>query len=200
MANKEKILCIKKNLLPMEWIGQKVTLKLEKNTFFDICSKAGYQWIDRDIAETDTSLKQIIPYVILQTENKKETAVYKRHGTEKRLHDLWSCGIGGHINPKDKQSSSASFKEIVSSGMERELDEELIQRPKDKIPSFAGIINEEITEVGIVHMGIIFRITTNTPAHFIPGKELKNFQWVPTKDLNILNMELWSHLALELIS
>ncbi len=200
MINKEKILCVKRNLFPGSWVGQKVILNPGEKEFFDICSRTKFQWIERDIAETDPSFKQIIPYIILQTKNREKTAIYKRHGTEKRLHDLWSCGIGGHINPQDNFNASSSFKEILIAGMKRELDEEIIQRPKNQIPFFAGIINEETTAVGSVHMGVVFRLITDTPAQFVPGDELKNFQWENTANLDFLNMELWSSLALELIS
>ena len=199
MENKEKILCIQKKLLPEKWVGENNIIKLEENIFYDICQKTGFQWVDRNVAETDPSFKQIIPYIVLQTKKEKETAVYNRHGTEKRLHDLWSCGIGGHINPEDNLNGSASFKEILLAGMKRELDEELIRRPKKQLPFFAGIINEEITEVGKVHMGAVFRLITKTPDQFVPGSELKGFQWKKTSNLHSMNMELWSHLALELI-
>ncbi len=199
MGKKEKILCIKRNLLPEKWMGEKSIVKPEENIFFNICSKTGFQWVERNIAETDPSLKQIIPYIVLQTKKGEKTAIYKRHGAEKRLHDLWSSGIGGHINPVDSLNGSATFKEILFAGMKRELDEELIQRPKNHFPCFAGIINEEITEVGTVHMGIVFKLTTETPAQFVPGEELKNFQWRTTATLTCLKMELWSELALELM-
>lgn len=199
MENKERILCIQRKLLPEKWVEKKNIVKLEENIFYNICKKTGFQWVNRHTAETDPSFKQIIPYIVLQTKKEKKTAIYNRHGTEKRLHDLWSCGIGGHINPEDNLDGSASFKKILYAGMTRELDEELIQRPKNQLPFFAGIINEEITEVGSVHMGAVFRLITETPDQFIPGDELKDFQWKKTSDLDLMNMELWSHLALELI-
>lgn len=199
MADKEKILCIKKNLLPEKWIGKKSIVKLKESIFFNICSKAGFQWIERSTAETDPCFKQIIPYTILQTENGAKTAIYRRHGTEKRLHDLWSCGIGGHINHGDGLEEPISFRKILFAGMRRELDEELIQRPRGQVPFFAGIINEDMTEVGSVHMGVVFRLITETPAQFVPGEELKDFQWHSTNSLGSLNMELWSNIALDLI-
>ncbi len=199
MENKEKILCIRRKLLPEKWVGKKNIVKLEENIFYNVCRKTGFQWKDRNAAETDPSFKQIIPYIVLQTKKEQRTAVYNRHGTEKRLHDLWSCGIGGHINPEDHLNGRDSFRKILFAGMKRELDEELIQKPKNQLPFFAGIINEEITEVGSVHMGVVFRLITETPDQFVPGDELKDFHWEKTSNLESMNMELWSHLALELI-
>lgn len=86
------------------------------------------------------------------------------------------------------------------SGMERELDEELLKRPSRDTAEFSGIISEDITSVGKVHLGAVFRILTQTPEAYSPGPELSMFQWTNTSDLIQLNMELWSELALELIS
>jgi len=84
--------------------------------------------------------------------------------------------------------------------LERELTEELIKRPNLDQKEFCGVISEDVTDVGSVHLGAVFRILTQTPESYLPGPELSQFQWAKTKDLNQLNMELWSELALALIS
>ncbi len=199
MTAAEHVLCIVKKNLPEPWIQLKSILKLEINEFMAICSKAGFEFINRPDAETDPSLKQVIPYIVLQTSDFKMTAVYSRNGSEKRLHDLNSIGIGGHINPIDSTFENDDFEHILLTGMQRELDEELEQRPLDEQPDFVGIINEDITDVGKVHFGAVFRIVTNTPQAFVPGEELFDFKWMPTDQLKTLNLELWSQLALTLV-
>jgi predicted NUDIX family phosphoesterase len=130
-------------------------------------------------------------------------AIYKRKGSEKRLHDLYSMGIGGHINSMDEFQQSngqeISFKELVMAGMMRELHEELIQRPLEDRPVFRGIINEEITDVGKVHLGALFVIVTDSPQAFVPGDELFEFQWLEREHIAELNLELWSTMALQII-
>jgi predicted NUDIX family phosphoesterase len=96
--------------------------------------------------------------------------IYNRQGSEKRLHDLWSLGIGGHINPVDQQNQQSSFKDILVSGMERELGEELAKRPKQDIAGFSGIISEDITDVGKVHFGAV---VTGLKANWIKVYGLK---------------------------
>ncbi len=169
------------------------------SAFVDTCSRAGHQFVDRAEAEQDPQWQQVIPYIVLQTRDQDQTAVYLRKGSETRLHDLWSSGIGGHINLQDRSASHRSFRETLISGMTRELDEELVQRPVADQPVFHGIIKEMVTDVGKVHLGAVFQIRTATPASCVPGPELYRFQWMPTSDLASLNMELWSRLAMDLL-
>ena len=199
MNHREKVLCIKRKRLPAAWVGEKNVMEIAESSFFEICDGAGFEFKERGVVETDPSFKQIIPYVVLQTQDLKLTAAYLRNGSERRLHDLWSVGIGGHINPEDCPAHS-SFKDVVTAGMMRELDEELIKRPENERPAFCGIINEEETQVGCVHFGAVFTLRTLNPDLFKPGEELSDFTWKRTETLAKLNMELWSRLALELIS
>ncbi len=200
MSEIEKVLCINRDALPGSWIEQKTILPMDLESFIHQCSQSGYAFINRPQAEQDPGKKQVIPYILLQSQDGERTAVYNRQGSEKRLHDLWSAGIGGHINPIDRQGTTASFKEILISGMERELDEELIQRPKTDRVEFSGVISEDITPVGSVHLGAVFRILTADPQAYLPGPELFGFKWIHTKTLSDLNLELWSELALSLIN
>ena len=200
VSKKEKVLCIKRNLLPASWVQKKTIVPLVLDKFVEKCCDAGFEFINRPDAEKDGSYKQIIPYIILQTRDFEKTAMYNRQGSEKRLHDLWSIGIGGHINPIDMETQADSFLKILNNGMERELNEELEKRPKQDIPSFVGLISEDETDVGKVHLGAVFRILTNSPEKYHPGNELFQFTWEKTKNLERLNLELWSKLALKLLS
>jgi predicted NUDIX family phosphoesterase len=181
-------------------VQEKTILPLELDDFIDTCSAKGFEFILRSDAEKDVSYKQIIPYIILQTQNLEKTAIYNRQGSEQRLHDLWSIGIGGHINTIDRVTPNDSFLKILMTGMERELTEELDQRPKNDGPQFVGVISEDVTDVGKVHLGAVFRILTHAPEKFLPGFELFEFTWKKTDKLEQLNLELWSKLALKLLS
>jgi len=200
MNKEEKVLCIQRDRLPPSWVRPKSIVPMNLTTFIEECTLSRFAFINRTEAEDSSDLKQVIPYIVLQTKDLDQTAVYNRQGSEKRLHDLWSLGIGGHINPVDQENGQASFKDILISGMERELDEELIERPNLDQAKFCGIISEDITDVGSVHLGAVFQILTKNPESYLPGPELFRFQWAKTKNLNQLNMELWSQLALALIS
>ncbi len=208
--SKEQVLCLEANRLPPSWMAEKVVLPLPMEEFISQCADSGFSFVDRNQAETDPSYKQVIPYLVVQTQDKTRTAAYLRKGSEKRLHDLWSIGIGGHINPQDAEnqethkqkigSGKEDFQQILVSGMGRELDEELTRRPCQDRLQFAGIISENATEVGRVHLGAVFSLLTTKPEDYLPGPELRDFQWVDSRNLSSLNLELWSVMSLELFA
>ncbi|MCA1792543.1 MAG: phosphoesterase [Desulfotignum sp.] len=193
-------MCIHQDRLPEKWMAKTAVIPMDLEDFVQTCTRAGYDFVPRDDAENNPALQQVIPYIVLQTQDLGATAVYNRQGSEKRLHDLWSLGIGGHINPMDSTNSGSAFQDILVAGMTRELDEELEKRPDQEQPSFCGIINENITDVGRVHLGAVFQILTPTPGSYMPGPELSEFQWQATNELGTLHMELWSTLSLDLIN
>jgi len=196
----EQVLCIDRKNLPASWVTQRTVLPMHFSTFSATCTKAEFSFVRRGIAEEDRQKKQIIPYILLQTADGGMTAAYNRQGSEKRLHDLWSIGIGGHINPEDSAMETDSFESILKNGMQRELDEELARRIAGDPIEFIGIISEDITPVGSVHMGAVFLIKTQDPEGYLPGDELHSFTWHATQKLSQLNLELWSELSLELIN
>ncbi len=200
MTGSETVLCIKRSMLPGSWVEPRSIVPLDLDVFIETCSISGFEFLNRKDAEKDPEYKQVIPYIVLQTRDMKKTALYNRQGSEKRLHDLWSVGIGGHINPIDRDGQDASFRQILTAGMERELNEELDKRPLNENPDFMGVISEDITDVGKVHLGAVFRIRTDHPEEYLPGAELFQFTWTETGSLYTLNMELWSSLALCLLS
>lgn len=196
----EQVLCINRKNLPASWVAQRTVLPMNFSTFVATCTNAKFSFIHRGIAEEDRQKKQIIPYILLQTSDASMTAAYNRQGSEKRLHDLWSIGIGGHINPKDTAMEADSFENILKTGMQRELDEELTRRILTDPIEFIGIISEDITPVGSVHMGAVFLIRTQDPEGYLPGDELHSFTWHATQKLSQLDLELWSELSLELVN
>ncbi len=233
MEKKEKVLCVKRKSLPQGWIKKRSVSKIDENIFYNACAESDFAWKDRSRVEMDPSYKQIIPYIVIQTRDILKTAIYRRKGSEKRLHDLWSMGLGGHINPVDdidfqpgdtrnmpgearsipgiscveeldKASNNTCgnspdvLKKIIYSGMMRELYEELAGRPPNLKPLFKGVINEEETDVGQVHLGVVFQILTDCPELFVPGEELVGFQWQNTVKLGRFHMEIWSQLCLKL--
>jgi len=189
-------LCFAKNDLPAQWTKQKVSIKLNEQEFKEVLDNTDFTFKNRDFAEQDFDFKQVIPYIIIQNPQKNLTAVYKRKGSEKRLNDLWSAGIGGHVNISD--NNEESVYKTIKNGMLRELSEEITDMPENTSINFCGIINEEETEVGKVHIGAVYKIISDNSDLFIPGEELDSFKFIRNDNLTDLNMELWSRLALEL--
>lgn len=110
----------------------------------------------RGEVETDPSFKQLIPYVIFlhrDSDGRQSVFQYTRGKGmgEGRLHSKRSVGIGGHISSDDVNGAAEhAFEE----GMRRELDEEVaIDSPYTA--RCVGLINDDQTEVGSVHLGMV---------------------------------------------
>ncbi len=100
----------------------------------------------RSAMERDPSFKQVIPYLVLRDGERWFLMKRTRAGGDERLHDRWSIGVGGHLNPGDGG---------LAGGLEREWHEELVA---DFVPAFepVGLLNDDTTEVGAVHLGVVY--------------------------------------------
>ena len=100
--------------------------------------------------ETDPNYKQLIPYVVLKCG--PDLFHYRRGttGTERRLQALRSVGIGGHISEEDARGDGDPYE----NGMRRELYEE-VQIGCAWKERFLGFINDDRTQVGSVHLGVV---------------------------------------------
>ena len=59
------------------------------------------QFRPRAEAEEDPSWKQVIPYVLLRDGERIFLMRRTRAGGDERLHDRYTIGVGGHVNPED---------------------------------------------------------------------------------------------------
>ncbi|MGE3820360.1 MAG: phosphoesterase [Isosphaeraceae bacterium] len=115
----------------------------------------------RSEVEDDPSLKQIIPYVIFRCEG--EVFRYTRGGSggEARLRKRRSLGVGGHVAEED--ADGRGTLDAYEIALRRELDEEV------KIDSpgtlrRVGLINDDATPVGQVHLGVVHVYELERPA------------------------------------
>ncbi len=194
MGLDEFALCIARQDLPKSWLGTYVSLPVENQSLELFFSSTICKFGCRREIEDDSSLKQIIPYVLVYN-SKGELLAYQRHGTEQRLHQLWSVGVGGHVNQDDCTPTMLPM-ECIQCGMRRECLEEL-GIVCDKF-NLLGIINEEETAVGHTHIGIVF--ATHLTADFIPSStELGTIKFISPNDVVNIKTELWSQLAIMLL-
>lgn len=165
-------------------------------TSTNIINDMKYSFIRREIAETNFDQKQLIPYALIFN-SQGEILSYQRCGSEKRLLGIHSIGFGGHINDQDKESS---LFETLTNGLKRELWEEIGIDVSPNQMELIGMINEERSEVGHCHTGIVFQITLpiNTKCHF--NTEIGIPSWISSNEIDRYRFELWSHLALQLIA
>ena len=109
-------------------------------------------FLERRQAEQDSSFKQVIPYTLVL--HGEQVLLLRRlaKGGEARLHGKLSIGVGGHINPVD--GGPAEGSDLLDAGCRRELEEEIeIRSPYALQP--VGIINDDASDVGSVHFGLV---------------------------------------------
>jgi len=148
----------------------------------------------RDEMEQDPSYKQLIPYCIFMCDG--HVFNYRR-GTaqgEARLHSKRSVGVGGHISTLDENESEHAY--IV--GMRREIDEE-IEIQAEYTQRLVGLINDDITEVGKVHLGIVHVFDVNQPK--VSPKEASMIETGFTSPAELLEQydqfETWSQICID---
>ncbi len=100
--------------------------------------------------ETDPTYKQIIPYVVLKYGDQVFHYTRGKRATETRLQALRSIGVGGHINADDQNLFDPAYREA----MFREVAEE-VEVQSDFTERCIGLINDDSTPVGQVHLGIV---------------------------------------------
>lgn len=143
----------------------------------------------RAAMEEDPSFKQIIPYLVLRDGQDYFLMRRTRAGGDARLHDRWSIGVGGHLDPGDAD---------LAGGLRREWREELIAGFE---PGFTPIalLNDDTTPVGAVHLGVVvvadaagrpvrIRETHKLEGRFAPAAEV-----AAVRD----DLETWSRIVFD---
>lgn len=159
-------------------------------------------FVDRPDAENNPALKQIIPYLLISHKNSTADE-YKLFlvqrlatQTEKRLHNKYSIGIGGHINPVAAKDDSPA-EDIIKSGLERELHEELeVSTPYQY--KLVGYLNDDTNSVGQVHFGLVFQVMVNDENGVkVAEKDLMVGKFVSIKEIEkqFSLLESWSQIV-----
>ncbi len=104
----------------------------------------------RKEVEDDPSFKQLIPYCLFRCDGRIFHYRRGKAGGEGRLHSKRSVGIGGHISSTDQLTGDRRYLEA----MHREISEEVFLESGFR-DAFVGMINDDETPVGKVHLGIV---------------------------------------------
>ncbi|MBI2246654.1 MAG: phosphoesterase [Armatimonadetes bacterium] len=148
----------------------------------------------RSQMEHDSSMKQIIPYLIVRYGSRIFAFRRLAAGGESRLHGKYSIGVGGHINRVDVEGAS----DIVDAGMRRELLEELVIFGNWRA-RLVGVLNDDTTRVGQVHFGLVHVVDVDTSdvvvreSHSLEGRLMDSDELDGLRD----HMETWSQLILD---
>jgi len=152
----------------------------------------------RSELEEDPSFKQIIPYAIIS--HKESFCLFKRTSgqTETRLHNKFSLGVGGHMNPG---SSKESKEQYLINELKREFFEEvkLLNACLIEEIEFVGFINDDSISVGSVHIGLLYNIHLSSKDVVINEMDKMTADWIDKPDLAEFyeGMETWTRITFD---
>jgi predicted NUDIX family phosphoesterase len=149
----------------------------------------------RAAVEEDPSRKQIIPYVLITREDRLFLLKRLTTQSEKRLHNLYSIGVGGHINPVDEDEGDP-----VEGGLRRELAEEVAIRGTFDLKPI-GTLNDDSNPVGSVHFGLVYRARVRSGEVEVVEKEMMEGRFVPPAEAGKVRegMETWSQILYDAV-
>lgn len=153
------------------------------------------RFMPRSAAEADPRFKQIVCYVILRSRGL--VFHYRRSAGvgERRLAGLRSIGVGGHLNADDVEG--ALDERGLRRAIQRELNEEVVLGDEPPI-RYLGIINDDSTEVGRVHIGLAALAELGEPDARLRDSTLLDGRFDRPEDIvaQAATFETWSQLCL----
>lgn len=167
-----------------------------------LASRAGFY--RRSMLENDPAYKQLISYTVFVSKGQIFVMKRLKAQAESRLRGHLSVGVGGHMNPVPEtgwpgKRAIYRFKALVHANILREMREEVII-PWTPHLTFLGFLNDDETEVGRVHLGIVCLATLAQPLLAIRETDKMLGAWVPMSKLQDLGrFESWSSLLLSTI-
>jgi predicted NUDIX family phosphoesterase len=172
--------------------------RLDLAAFEAVVACEGF-FVERAHAERTPMLKQIIPYSIVVCGDRVLLTKRMKTGGESRLHEKYSIGIGGHINPEDAGRDASGARDVIDSGTRREIAEELAVSGEYKIRR-VGLLNDDSNAVGAVHVGVVQVIHADAPVEIREREQLEG-RLVRIDDLRQLidtgaDIETWSQLLI----
>ena len=155
----------------------------------------------RNQVEKDPGFKQLIPYVIFRHtggDGRPTVFQYTRGAGmgEGRLHRKRSVGIGGHISAID--AGGHAVGNPYQEGMRRELEEEVaIDTPYTA--QCVGLINDDETEVGSVHLGVVHLFDVARPTVRPREAEIIECGFRPIEAIlvDMSGFETWSQICMK---
>ena len=194
MAAEERVLCFERKLFEELGVFQGLSPDVEKYLPV-LTASSRLVYLNRSEAENDKRYKQLIPYVLVICRGKILRYRRGKGGQEKRLHDLYSVGVGGHISEEDHGLFSKNVG--YHDAMRRELMEEVAVEGMND--AAVAVINDDSTDVGQVHFGVVhvMQVTSEDVAGRRSG--IVSPEFIPIGDAvkNLSVYESWSRFCLE---
>ena len=192
----ENVLVVRRSLF--DELGSFHGLNFEPEKYLGaLLSRGNNFFLPRAQAENDPTHKQIIPYALIAHGDRVLHYVRGKKAGEQRLVAKGSIGIGGHMNDTD-ESLFVWDEQAYRAGVEREVNEEIwIESPfEDRI---VALLNDDTTEVGRVHLGIVHVFRLAEPKVQKREAMITNLSFRKQDELVALrdNLETWSQLCVD---
>jgi predicted NUDIX family phosphoesterase len=192
----ENVLVVRRSLF--DELGSFHGLNFEPQKYLDaLLSRGNNFFLPRAKAENDPTHKQIVPYAIISHGGTVLHYVRGKKAGEQRLVAKGSVGIGGHLNDADE--SLFAWDEVAyRAGVEREVNEEIkIDSPfEDRI---VALLNDDTTEVGRVHLGIVHVFRLAEPKVEKREAMITNLAFLTKEELRARrdSLETWSQICVD---
>lgn len=194
----ENILVVRRSVF--DQLGNFHGLNFEPQRYLPaLLSRGNNFFLPRSQAETDPAYKQIIPYALIVHGATVLHYVRGKKAGEQRLVAKGSIGIGGHMNDTD-ESLFAWDENAYRAGVEREVNEEIrIDSPFDD--KIVALLNDDTTEVGQVHLGIVHVLRLAKPAVEKREAMITNLAFLTQDELRARRdqLETWSQICVDSI-
>ena len=198
MAQEEQVLVVERKVI--ERIGMFNGLMFDVERYLrEIFVQGVPCFMNRAQVEKNPAYKQLIPYVIMSCQGKYLSYVRGKRAGETRLVAKRSIGIGGHINPADDMPLfNTNFYETYLAAVKREVAEEVSVETPLSGDRIVALLNDDSTEVGQVHLGIVHLWTLDKPKVMRREQMITQMGFMTAGELEKVrdSLETWSALCL----
>lgn len=190
----EHVLCVRRDELFPDgaWYGF-ISEGLER---YETVIREQSFFMPRAEVEEDPSYQQIIPYVVFRHGDRYFLTRRLKASSEKRLRQLYSLGVGGHINPGDLENGDP-----IMDGLRREFEEE-VEYSGEVEATLLGLINDDSSPVSKVHLALAFLVEGSSPEIAIKETEKLAGELLTLEEMRMyyLEMESWSQIVYDEVS
>jgi len=198
MGQDESVLVVERKVVEQAGMFQGLTFEVERY-LHRLLAPGVPRFMVRSEAETNPDFKQLIPYVIMSCDGKILSYVRGQRAGETRLIGRRSIGIGGHINPSDEMPLfDSDFSDAYLAAVEREVAEEVAIEGGHR-NAVVALLNDDSTEVGKVHLGIVHHWRLDTPNVNKREQMITQMMFMTPGELHDMrdSLETWSRLCLD---
>ena len=137
------------------------------------------KFVDREWAESHSSVKQIIACGIVTNRQKILCLRRSKKSNRRELRLNWTLMFGGHVDEDDMETADP-----ISNCVVREIKEE-IGLEAQSVPYFLGYITDPMNPVGRLHIGAVFKFESTSDIVKY-SKKLDNYEFAnATKKLTL---------------